>query len=71
LQAENNCIFFLYNPSGLGIFMAMKMNNQLRQYLAAIGQRGGKAVSDAKAEAARENGKRGGRPRKTKLPNKQ
>lgn len=29
-----------------------------------LGQRGGQATSDAKAQAARENGKKGGRPRK-------
>lgn len=32
---------------------------------AALGRIGGRATSDAKAAAARENGKRGGRPRKT------
>lgn len=31
-----------------------------------LGRRGGKATSDAKAAAARENGKLGGRPRKKK-----
>jgi hypothetical protein len=51
--------------------MEMKLNNELRQYLAALGQRGGKVSSDAKAQAARENGKRGGRPKKAKLPDKQ
>lgn len=30
----------------------------------ALGRRGGKVKSEAKAAAARENGKRGGRPRK-------
>lgn len=30
----------------------------------ALGRLGGKAKSAAKAEAARENGKKGGRPRK-------
>jgi hypothetical protein len=30
-----------------------------------LGRKGGKATSEAKATAARENGKRGGRPRKT------
>jgi hypothetical protein len=49
----------------------MKINKELRQYFAAIGQRGGKATSNAKLDAARENGKRGGRPKKVKLPNKQ
>ena len=30
----------------------------------ALGRRGGKVTSDAKAHAARENGKKGGRPKK-------
>jgi hypothetical protein len=30
----------------------------------ALGRRGGKVSSDAKTAAARENGKKGGRPRK-------
>jgi hypothetical protein len=30
----------------------------------ALGRRGGNTKSDAKAAAARENGKKGGRPRK-------
>ena len=36
----------------------------VREYLASIGQKGGQATSEAKVEAARENGKKGGRPRK-------
>ena len=36
----------------------------IKDYLAAIGQRGGKAKSQAKAKAAAVNGKRGGRPKK-------
>ena len=31
----------------------------------ALGRKGGKATSDAKAEAARANGAKGGRPKKT------
>lgn len=34
------------------------------QIAAIIGRRGGQATSEAKSAAARENGKRGGRPRK-------
>lgn len=34
----------------------------------ALGKLGGAATSDAKAEAARTNGKKGGRPRKVKAP---
>lgn len=33
----------------------------------ALGRKGGKATSDAKAEAARLNGRKGGRPRKVPL----
>jgi len=32
-----------------------------------LGKRGGKVKTDAKAKAARENGKKGGRPRKKKI----
>ncbi len=35
-----------------------------RIWMANLGRRGGKATSDAKAEAARANGQKGGRPRK-------
>lgn len=34
------------------------------QAAAALGRKGGSATSEAKAAASRENGKRGGRPRK-------
>lgn len=34
----------------------------------ALGRRGGKATSDAKAAAVRENGKKGGRPKSRLLP---
>jgi hypothetical protein len=48
----------------------MKLNNQIRSYFSAIGERGGKATSEAKTQAARENAKLGGwpkgKPRKTK-----
>jgi len=35
-----------------------------RQWLAAIGRRGGSATSPAKRKSARDNGRKGGRPRK-------
>jgi len=41
----------------------MKMNEQIRGYFAEIGKRGGKATSEAKAQAARENAKKGGWPK--------
>ena len=65
-------------PSGLGIYFP-HMNADLylptllegflgsRRWMAAeIGKIGGKASSDAKTAAARQNGKLGGRPKKAK-----
>lgn len=40
------------------------MKNKAAQ---SLGRLGGKATSEAKAEAARKNGKKGGRPKKPKL----
>jgi hypothetical protein len=71
-------------PSGLGIHFP-RLNADLylpallegflgsRRWMAAeIGKIGGKASSDAKATAARQNGKLGGRPKKPKdAPNEQ
>ncbi len=37
----------------------------IKQYLASIGAKGGKAKSKAKSAAAIANGKKGGRPRKS------
>ena len=49
---------------------AMRQGKQaavnVKQYLANIGAKGGKAKSRAKLAAARANGKLGGRPKKTK-----
>jgi Protein of unknown function (DUF2442) len=36
-----------------------------KAWMAELGRQGGKSTSAAKAQAARDNGKRGGRPRKT------
>lgn len=38
-------------------------SDPVKQYLARIGRKGGKATSDDKAAAARENGAKGGRPK--------
>ncbi|HEX6792510.1 MAG TPA: DUF2442 domain-containing protein [Casimicrobiaceae bacterium] len=38
-----------------------------RTWMSALGRRGGKATSKAKRQAARENGKKGGRPRKVSI----
>jgi poly-beta-hydroxyalkanoate depolymerase len=39
---------------------------EVPQTAAALGRRGGAAKTQAQADAARENGKKGGRPRKVK-----
>jgi len=41
--------------------------NLISEYLSRIGRKGGKVRSAAKARAARENGKKGGRPHKRPL----
>ena len=38
--------------------------SKIKKYLASIGAKGGKSTSEAKAAAAKANGKKGGRPRK-------
>jgi general stress protein YciG len=38
----------------------------IAEHFAKIGRKGGKATSQAKADAARENAKKGGRPKKKK-----
>ena len=42
----------------------VKSNLNERRGIISLGRRGGKSRSEAKAKAARENGKKGGRPRK-------
>ncbi len=68
------------SPSGLGLhfphldadlYLPALLEGFLgsRNWMAAeLGKRGGRASTDAKVAAARENGKLGGRPRKPKLP---
>jgi hypothetical protein len=68
------------SPSGLGIhfprldadlYLPALLEGFLgsRQWMAAeMGKSGGKATTEAKAAAARENGRRGGRPKKAKEP---
>ncbi len=60
-------------PKLLGyIATVMKINQQIRGYFAEIGRKGGKATSEAKAQAARENAKKGGWPKgKPRKVNKQ
>ena len=42
------------------------MSNAVKDYLAEIGRRGGKAKTAAKSAAVKANGKLGGRPKKKK-----
>jgi hypothetical protein len=44
--------------------MSQPTANDIRFVMAHLGQRGGRARSQAKAEAARRNGAKGGRPKK-------
>ncbi|AAP86126.1 DUF2442 domain-containing protein (plasmid) [Cupriavidus necator H16] len=53
----------LYLPALLEGFLGSK-----RWMASELGKRGGAASTAAKAAAARENGRLGGRPRKSKLP---
>lgn len=68
------------SPAGLGLHWP-KLNADLyvptllqgvfgtRQWIAAqLGAAGGRACSEAKASSARENGRKGGRPRKAERP---
>ncbi len=52
----------LYIPGLLQGFLGSK------RWMAELGKRGGTTSTDAKATAARQNGKLGGRPRKSKRP---
>jgi hypothetical protein len=40
------------------------LDKNIREYLAALGKKGGEKTSAAKVKAARANGRKGGRPRK-------
>lgn len=51
-------------PAGFFTEETMTESEIIRKAMAALGSRGGKATSAAKAAAVRENGKKGGRPRK-------
>jgi hypothetical protein len=43
------------------------VNSAVRKYLSQLGKKGGAVASEAQKAAARENGKKGGRPRKHKV----
>jgi general stress protein YciG len=42
----------------------MNKDEIIKEFLSNAGKKGGSVKSEAKAKAARENGKKGGRPRK-------
>lgn len=42
----------------------MSMSKQLKQYFSELGKKGGSVKSERKTHACRENGKKGGRPKK-------
>lgn len=50
-----------------GVFGTAKWMSDIREHLSEIGRKGGSANTAAKRLASVENGKRGGRPRKTKM----
>ncbi|HYJ92243.1 MAG TPA: DUF2442 domain-containing protein [Pyrinomonadaceae bacterium] len=50
-----------------GVFGTRSWMDRLREHYAAIGGKGGAARTSAKVAASRENGKKGGRPRKVPL----
>lgn len=52
--------------SSIGDRVTAFANQGLDDTAVALGRKGGRATSDAKAEAARQNGKKGGRPPKPK-----
>ena len=59
--------------SSLGYYLHMNEKDRMeliRQYLAEIGRKGGLSRSEKKAAAVRENGKKGGRPPKSKKAKK-
>lgn len=49
----------------LSILISWDLREASRRTPSAIGRKGGQAISERKARAVRENGKKGGRPKKT------
>lgn len=50
-----------------GVFGTSKWMNNLKEHLSEAGRKGGASRSQAKRTASAENGKKGGRPRKTRV----
>ena len=63
IHAEQTRVFALFTPAEKKADL-VETEKQLRKAAVIFGQRGGQATSKAKAAASRENGKKGGRPRK-------
>ncbi len=42
----------------------MRMSKSVRAYMPILGRKGGSAKSERKTHASRENGKKGGRPKR-------
>ena len=61
---ENKVLFFSCNPKPLRFILSSVAENEMSQAAAILGRKGGKARTKAKIKAVRENGKKGGRPRK-------
>jgi|HubBroStandDraft_1064217.scaffolds.fasta_scaffold25152_7 hypothetical protein len=45
--------------------VSILQHKAVKEYLAALGKKGGQSTSTAKAEVARLNGAKGGRPKKS------
>jgi len=45
-----------------------KLNEIIKQYLSELGKKGGSKKSPRKAKASKQNGKKGGRPKKPDTP---
>jgi hypothetical protein len=56
--------FLVDKPKRLWYYSTVKIPDEARAWLQAIGRKGGSVKSKAKTAAVRKNGKLGGRPRK-------
>jgi hypothetical protein len=56
----------LTNPNSL-VILSDEQIESIRITASILGRIGGKSTSDAKRKAAKENGKKGGRPKKDRL----
>lgn len=61
---DNKVLFFTCNHAPLGFKVQSVTHTDVSQAAKLLGRRGGLAKSKAKVKAAKQNGKKGGRPRK-------